>query len=96
MRTTVTLDPDAAALVANAMRERGLTSKQAVNEAIRAGLGGAESSEGFRVAARPMGTPVVPSTRSGVRWLGGHGEQRLEPRRAIVHVRPTQGTPPAP
>ena len=64
MRTTVTLDPDAAALVAKAMRERGLTFKQVVNEAIRAGLGGAEASGGLRVAARPMGTPVVPLTKA--------------------------------
>jgi hypothetical protein len=38
MRTTVTLDPDVEALVRRVMRERGLTFKQAVNEAIRAGL----------------------------------------------------------
>jgi Arc/MetJ family transcription regulator len=42
MRTTITLDPDARALVERAMRERGLSFKEAVNEAIRAGLGGAE------------------------------------------------------
>lgn len=41
MRTTITLDPDARALVERAMRERGLSFKEAVNEAIRAGLGGA-------------------------------------------------------
>ena len=38
MRTTVTLDPDSRALVERAMRERGLSFKDAVNEAIRAGL----------------------------------------------------------
>ncbi len=38
MRTTVTLDPDVQALVDRAMREKGLTFKQAVNDAIRAGL----------------------------------------------------------
>jgi Arc/MetJ family transcription regulator len=41
VRTTITLDPDARALVERAMRERGLSFKEAVNEAIRAGLGGA-------------------------------------------------------
>jgi Arc/MetJ family transcription regulator len=40
MRTTITLDPDARALVERAMRERGLSFNEAVNEAIRAGLGG--------------------------------------------------------
>jgi hypothetical protein len=38
MRTTVTLDPDTRLLVERAMRERGLTFKEAVNTAIRAGL----------------------------------------------------------
>ena len=43
MRTTITLDPDVHALVERAMRERGLSFKEAVNEAIRAGLGGTAS-----------------------------------------------------
>jgi hypothetical protein len=38
MRTTVTLDPDTRMLVERAMHERGLSFKEAVNEAIRAGL----------------------------------------------------------
>ena len=38
MRTTVTLDPDTRMLIERAMRERGLSFKDAVNEAIRAGL----------------------------------------------------------
>jgi hypothetical protein len=38
MRTTVTLEPDVEDLVKRAMRERHLTFKQAVNEAIRAGM----------------------------------------------------------
>lgn len=37
MRTTVTLDPDTHALVHKLMRERKLTFKQALNDAIRAG-----------------------------------------------------------
>jgi hypothetical protein len=39
VRTTVTLDPDTRLLVERAMRERDLSFKEAVNEAIRAGLG---------------------------------------------------------
>ena len=39
MRATVTLDPDTRLLVERAMRERGLSFRDAVNEAIRAGLG---------------------------------------------------------
>jgi hypothetical protein len=38
MRTTVTLDADTDAIVRRFMRERSLTFKQAVNEAIRAGV----------------------------------------------------------
>jgi phosphatidylethanolamine-binding protein (PEBP) family uncharacterized protein len=38
MRTTVTLDPEAEALVKKAMKERGLSFKQVVNDAIKNGL----------------------------------------------------------
>jgi hypothetical protein len=51
MRTTITLDPDTRALIERAMRERRLSFKDAVNEAIREGLGGSGSP------ARPYTTP---------------------------------------
>jgi hypothetical protein len=38
MRTTVTLEPDVEKLLQNAIRERRVSFKQALNEAIRAGL----------------------------------------------------------
>jgi hypothetical protein len=38
MRTTVTLDPDVQALIRKAMKERGLSFKDALNSALRAGL----------------------------------------------------------
>ena len=38
MRTTVTLDPDVERLIKDAMRESGLSFKQALNEALRRGL----------------------------------------------------------
>ena len=38
MRTTVTLDPDTERIVRDRMRERGVSFKQALNDAIRAGL----------------------------------------------------------
>lgn len=38
MRTTITLEADVEALVKRLMRERGLSFKEAVNHAIRAGL----------------------------------------------------------
>jgi hypothetical protein len=38
VRTTVTLDPDTERIIRNFMRERGVSLKQALNDAIRAGL----------------------------------------------------------
>ena len=38
MRTTITLDPDVQALIRTAMKERGLSFKEALNSAVRTGL----------------------------------------------------------
>jgi hypothetical protein len=38
MRTTVTLDPDVEVLIRRAMKERGLSFKEAVNSTLRVGL----------------------------------------------------------
>ena len=38
MRTTITLDPDVQALIRTAMKERGISFKEALNFAVRAGL----------------------------------------------------------
>lgn len=38
MRTTVTLDPDVERLIRDAMRDRGISFKEALNEAARSGL----------------------------------------------------------
>ena len=38
MRTTVTIEPDVQALIRNAMKERGISFKEALNSAVRAGL----------------------------------------------------------
>ena len=38
MRTTITLEPDVETLIRRAMKERGLSSKEALNSAVRAGL----------------------------------------------------------
>jgi hypothetical protein len=57
VRTTVTLDPDVQALVEAAMRERGINFKQAVNDAIRAGLAPAKRARfkqrTFKTGFRP-------------------------------------------
>ncbi|MCE2559262.1 MAG: antitoxin [Acidobacteria bacterium] len=51
MRTTVTLDADTESLLREAMRQRGQTFKQALNDAVRHGLAG--------VAADPERPPFV-------------------------------------
>ena len=38
MRTTITLEPDVQALIRAAMKERGISFKEALNSAVRAGL----------------------------------------------------------
>lgn len=65
MRTTVTLDPDAEALLRRHMRQRGLSFKAALNDAIRAGLGRPEGDvAAFRTPTRPMGRPTVNLDRA--------------------------------
>jgi len=60
MRTTVTLDADVAALLEKAMRERGISFKQAVNEAIRRGLRSSSGpSRTSWTTPSAMGTPTV-------------------------------------
>jgi hypothetical protein len=63
MRTTVTLDPDTRALIERRMRDRGLSFKQALNDAIRAG---ALSERSRTSATRPvaMGTPRIDLDRA--------------------------------
>lgn len=61
MRTTVTLDPDTAALVQRRMREHGVSFKRALNDALRAGAGSAAS---FRTATADLGTPAVNLDRA--------------------------------
>jgi hypothetical protein len=64
MRTTVTLEPDTRLLVERAMRERGLSFKEAVNEAIRAGLGSAEPGREGYTTPRELGPARVDLTKA--------------------------------
>lgn len=64
MRTTVTLDADTMALVQRRMRERGISFKEAVNEAIRAGLAPQERRAPFRTPTAKMGQPAVNLDRA--------------------------------
>ncbi len=56
VRTTVTLDPDVAAGVRAAARERDVSFKEALNSSVRLGLARAKGSvRPYRVPARAMG-----------------------------------------
>lgn len=63
MRTTVTLDPDVEALVHQRMQERGVSFKQALNDAIREGVGRPRPA-GFRTPAFELGVPSVNLDRA--------------------------------
>jgi hypothetical protein len=60
MRTTITLDPDVEALVKKQMQERGVGFKQAVNDAIRRGLGAPRPRRKVSFPTYPIGVPKVP------------------------------------
>lgn len=56
MRTTVTLDPDVAAKLKAVARQRGVSFKQALNQAVRAGLAAGRRTERlFQPYTQPMG-----------------------------------------
>ncbi|HEX7325136.1 MAG TPA: hypothetical protein VF292_07265 [Rhodanobacteraceae bacterium] len=66
MRTTITLEPDVATLLKKAMRERDLTFKDAVNQAIRAGLCRKTAAKvpPFKQRTVHMGKPLVDLTKA--------------------------------
>jgi ribbon-helix-helix CopG family protein len=55
MRTTVTLDPDVAARLKETARERGVSFKEALNAAVRAGLAAGRESTPYRTPSRSLG-----------------------------------------
>jgi len=59
MRSTVTLDPDVEALLRNRMRERGITFKQALNQALREALSAdaAGAARRYELKTYHMGFP---------------------------------------
>lgn len=58
MRTTVTLDPDTELVVRELMDTRGVSFKQAINDAIRAGRHG-RAEVGFTTREVALGAPLV-------------------------------------
>ena len=65
VRTTVTLDEDVAASLQRVARERQVSFKVALNEAVRAGLGVGSGARPYRVPSRRMGArPEVDLDRA--------------------------------
>ena len=52
MRTTVTLDPDVERLIRDAMRERAISFKEALNEAARNGLRAKKHNRAMKFAQK--------------------------------------------
>jgi len=63
VRTTVTLDPDSEALVRKRMRERGVSFKQALNDAIREGALSNGRNRQFATQVARLGQPAVSLDR---------------------------------
>jgi hypothetical protein len=62
MRTTVTLDPDTEQIVRRRMRERGMTFKEALNDAIRSGV--QDRGSEFRTQTAALGRSTVNLDRA--------------------------------
>lgn len=81
MRTTVSLDPDTRLLVERAMRERGMTFKEAINQAIRAGLGARPDATTSYTTPRPLGPASVDLTKA-LALAGRHEDDAIVRRLA--------------
>ena len=64
MRTTVTLEPDTEQLLRQRMRERRISFKQAINEAIRDGLTRPVHPAPFRTRTAALGRSAVNLDRA--------------------------------
>ncbi len=62
MRTTVTLDSDVEQIVRRRMRERGISFKEALNDAVREGV--RSPAVPFRTETARMGVPTVNLDRA--------------------------------
>jgi hypothetical protein len=62
MRTTVTLDPDTEQIIRRRMRERGMSFKEALNDAIRRGV--EDAAPPFRTQTASLGRSAVNLDRA--------------------------------
>jgi hypothetical protein len=59
MRTTVTLDPDVEAKLKATMRERGISFKAALNDAVRTGLSQpGQAARPYKMLTAPLGVRI--------------------------------------
>jgi len=83
MRTTVTLEPDTEALLKRLMRERDLSFKQAINEAVRRGLTSPPADrEPFRTKTYSMGVRPGVNLDKANQLAGQLEDQELLRKRA--------------
>jgi hypothetical protein len=64
VRTTVTLDPDTEQIIRRRMAERGMSFKEALNDAIRSGVRPAADRPQFQTATAAMGESRVNLDRA--------------------------------
>jgi hypothetical protein len=64
VRTTVTLDPDTEQIIRRRMAERGLSFKEALNDAIRSGVRSSGSAPPFSTATAALGESRVNLDRA--------------------------------
>jgi hypothetical protein len=84
MRTTVTLDEDVAAKLKQAARERGVSFKVVLNDAVRDGLRGtARPAQPFRVEARPMGVRPGVNLDKALRLAGELEDEEILRKMAL-------------
>ena len=71
MRTTLTLDADAARLIEAEVRRRSTSFKQVVNDAIRRGLSGALRASGGKIKHQVFSSKLAPGidAKGFNRWV---------------------------
>ena len=81
MRTTVTLDPDIAAKLKTVARQRGISFKEALNSAVRAGLsGGRRATRPFKQHTQAMGLRPGINLDKALQLAGALEDEELSRR----------------
>jgi hypothetical protein len=84
VRTTVTLDEDVAAKLKQTARERGVSFKVALNDAVREGLrGSTRPAQRFHVQARPMGVRPGVNLDKALRLAGELEDEEILRKMAL-------------